>query len=250
MEEEKTGLLPKTFLPLHSMSQIHLLPSRTALCAVLLALCAAATPALAKEDAPTRLLNAELPHGTVLENASCTETVFATRQAVRKNPSLAVPLMQRAIASRVSPGERSTRGHDPKDGVSIACECLTRIVQAAVESAPSSKVHELIEVAMSVQPQCAGEIADLLKKPRIDGKDSPRVASADRGGRGLGDPGREFGDGLIGDLASGGYGGGFGGFGNGGFAGSPGFIGSSPSGGAVGGFPPVVVNPLTSVLNP
>lgn len=235
---------------IHSMSQTSLLLCRTALCAAILALCAVATPALARDDAPTRLLTAELPHGTILENASCTETVFATRQSVRKNPSLAVPLMQRAIASRVSPGERSARDHDPKDGVSVACECLTRIVQAAVESAPSDKVHELIEVAMSAQPQCANEIADLLKKPRIDGKDTPRVASTARGNRGAaGDPGREFGDGLIGDPANGGYGG-FGGFGSSGFPGSPGFIGSSPSGGGISAFPPVVTNPLTSVVNP
>ena len=236
------------------MSLTYLLPSRAVLCSAFLVLCATASPVLAKEDAATRLLSAELPRGTVLEHASCPETVFATRQAVRKNPAMAVALMQRAISSRVPADERSKRDHDPKDGVTIDCECLTRIVQAAVESAPSNKVHELIEVAMSAQPQCANEIVDLLKKPLIDGKDSPRVASTGRGSRGAGDPGREFGDGLIGDgygfPSDGGFGyGGFGGTGAG-FPGSPGFIGSAPSGGGAVNFPPVVLNPVTTVVNP
>ena len=176
----------------------------------------------------------------------------------------------------------------------MPCECLTRIVQAALESARPNKVHDLIEMAMAMQPQCAEEITGLLRKPRIDGKDGPRAAAndGDRNGYGRrgqsevngagGDPGRDFGDGLIGGPGSGrgevnGVGGnpgtgfgdrligentdpGYGGFPGGAsayaefagsptFAGAPGLVGSAPGGGS-GLFPPLVLIPLTSVANP
>ncbi len=220
----------------------------------------------AKDDATMGLLNRELPHGTILENASCAETVFATRQAVRKHPDQAIPIMKSAIDSRVAPGERPARSgatrapHDAKDGV-VPCECVTRIVQAALQAAPNGKAHQIIEEAMSMQPQCGEEIAGLLKKPDIDFKDGPAAADnngnrdgsrngdlAANGNNQAGGFGSGFGGNLLGgdeSLGSGGFGSGIGG----GFPGSPGFIGSAP-GGASTNFPTVNPPPLTSVVNP
>ncbi len=238
-----------------------------AFCTLLATLSTGAATLSAKDDAPLRLLNAEMPRGTILENATCPETVYATRQAVRKNPGQAAAILQRAIGSRVAPGDRE-RARDDKDVV-LPCECLTRIVQAALESAPASKTHELIEMAMAAQPQCAEDINDLLKKPRIDGKDAkdgPGTASNNRDGRNGpyhssdgstsgrngdgGVSGNDFGDRLIGGgndaTELGTFGSGVGGLGNS-FPGSPGFIGSTPGGASI--FPPVVLAPLTSVVN-
>ena len=87
------------------------------------------------------------------------------------------------INSRVLPGNAPAKaGHArPQDDkeVVISCECLTRIVQAALQAAPVNKLHEIIEVAVATQPQCATEITGLLYKPGIDSKDGPAVASAD-----------------------------------------------------------------------
>ena len=244
-----------------------------AFCAVLFSLWTGVGSLHAKDDVATRMLNAELPHGTILESATCPETVYATRQAVRKHPAEAIPIMQCAINSRVSPGDHLVqkghiRLHDDKDVV-MPCECLTRIVQAALQAAPPSKVHEIIEVAIAMQPQCAEEITGLLKKPGIDFKDGPAMASNNnhgdgrRGGNGdpgtgtgTGDPsnalGEGFGDRLIGGgvngTGDGEYGGAFGtGTAISGFPGSPGF-GGSPGGAGI--FPPVVITPLTSAANP
>lgn len=219
----------------------------------------------AKDDTSVNFLTQELPRGTVLEKASCAETVFATRQAVRKHPDQAVPILKSAINSRAGSGEQPTRPgakstHDPKDGVAVPCECVTRIVQAALQAAPNSKAHDIIETAMAMQPQCGEEFAGLLKKPGIDFKDGPAVAdNGNRGRNGDGNNGRNggYGDGFGGNLLGGdpslGAGGtGFGGFGDGGFGsgfpGSPGFIGSAPGGTGIS-FPPVVVPPVTSVVN-
>ena len=236
-----------------------------AVCAAVISLCASSAGALhAKDAAAANLLNAELPHGTLLETASCSETVFATRQAVKKHPATAAGIMRCAINSRVSPGEDPARQkhateRDGKDVV-MPCECLTRIVQAALQAAPPSQIHQLVETAMAMQPQCSNEIAALLKKPGIDFKDSPALASnepgdghrspggADRGGL----PGTNFGEGLVDDpgYGTGGYlPAGFGGGLGTGFPGSPGFIGSAP-GGTIASFPPVIVLPVTVVVNP
>ena len=78
-----------------------------AFCAVLLSLSAGTGISAAKEDAATavvRLLNAELPSGTTIETATCPETIFATRQSVRRHPEQAAAIMQCAVGSRVSPG--------------------------------------------------------------------------------------------------------------------------------------------------
>ena len=218
----------------------------------------------AKDDTSLGLLSKELPRGTALENASCPETVFATRQAVRKHPDQAVPILKSAINSRMSAGDQPTRPgvkstRDPKDGVMISCECVTRIVQAALQAAPNNKAHDIIETAMAMQPQCGEEFAGLLKKPGIDFKDGPAAADNGNGSRNGGRSGDNgvngdgFGGNLLGgDPSLGASGTGFGGFGDGGsgsgFPGSPGFIGSAP-GGAGSVFPTVNVPPVTSVVN-
>lgn len=156
-------------------------------------------------------LGAELPAGVTLRTAKLSQTVEALGKAVAATPESAVALTDAAISAESS----KKRG--------LSCAGLRSLVDAASASAPG-KSREIVESAMSMKPECSQELNGSLN--------APRTGSI---------------IGAVGDeptLAAQGFGAGLGA----GFAGSPGFIGSSPSGATA--FPPVVVTPLTNVTNP
>ena len=105
----------------------------------------------------------------------------------------------------------------PKQGHGeLSCEDLRKLVEAAA-SAATDKISQLVEMAASLHPDCADSLQNLLAGAL--GADAP------------------------GGLDDGGIGNGFGP----GFPGSPGFVGSPPSGSVA--LPPPATTPVTSVTN-
>lgn len=150
---------------------------------------ASAAPA----GAATKMLSAQLPSGVSLAKADCAQTSKALSSAVSQRPDMATSLTQAAVLART-----------PKQGQgSISCECLTKIVGAGVNAAPAES-KEIVEMALSLHPECADALNALLSSPNSNAPD------------GFNTPGDLYG----------GFGVGFGP----GFPGSPGFTGSPPSG--------------------
>ena len=107
----------------------------------------------------------------------------------------------------------------PKPGHgTLSCSSLTKIVNGALSAAPR-RSSDIVQMALSLHPECADQLnALLLSSPVNNGPDGFNTPSDEYGGFGVG-----FGVG---------------------FPGSPGFVGSPPSGAIA--LPPTVV---TEVLN-
>ncbi len=160
-------------------------------------------------SAAAKMLSAQLPSGVTLAKADCAQTAKALGSAVSQRPDLATSLSQVAVLART-----------PKQGQGqLSCECLTKIIGAGVAAAPAQS-NEIVQMALSLHPECADSLNALLSNPTNspDGFNTPN------------------------DLY-GGFGVGFGP----GFPGSPGFTGSPPSGAIA--LPPVVIPVVTSELN-
>ena len=193
-------------------------------CAVLLTLAVPGAGA-ATDAANASALRSGLPAGVTLARASIKQTASALREAVVQHHDDALDLLRIAVLAKT-----------PKQGHGqLPCPDLRRLVEAAATAAPD-KTSQLVDLANSLDPDCADGLQDLLAGANGLGA----------GGNGLG-PGS---DGLGADGDGGGYGFGVG-FGPG-FPGSPGFVGSVPSGGGV--LPPAVLPtpspaPVTPIAN-
>ena len=159
-----------------------------------------------------QILSSQLPAGVTLSKATVKQTASALHEAVAKNHDAAVSLLDAAITAK-------------SKGGNLSCGGVSSLVDAAKSSAPE-KSRELTEAAMSMKPECGDALSQGAR------------AGSDTGGGILGSVGQ-----AAGEEAQG-FGAGLGA----GFPGSPGFIGSAPSG-AFAGFAPVVVNPVTTTTN-
>lgn len=166
----------------------------------------------------------------VLTAAPCAHAATDTANAsvLRANLPPNLTLKQASIAQMVKAlHEAVVQHHDdavdllriavlaktPKQGDGLlSCEDLIRLVRAATTAA-TDKTSQLIDMGASLHPECADSLQNLL-------------AGAD----------------ALGEDAGNGFGIGFGP----GFPGSPGFVGSAPSGAFA--LPPVT-NPVTAVTN-
>ena len=160
-----------------------------------------------------QLLKAQLPSGETLTAAPIKDVEAAVTAAVLKRPEAADQFVKLAILAKT-----------PKHHA-IDCPLVKDIVAAAVKAAPA-KAREISEMANALVPDCADSIYDALGAPAPTGGASaanvPGAAPAE------GDSG---------------FGAGFGP----GFPGSPGFSGSSPSGGFA--LPTPVPPAVTSTVN-
>lgn len=201
-----------------------------------------------------RLLEVELPAKVTLLSADCEQLASAVGKATLAHQTQA-PVILRAALTR---GVRKLARGEGK----LPCPCAKRIFSVSVAAAPT-QASALLDLATELFPDCATELAAALKDyDRVaydykDGVDDKNVVAArnvparnatDPAGT-TGDPANAVpspGDLSDRDLAGLGFSdaSGFGtGFGTG-FPGSPGFVGSPPSGGVA--LPPAAV---TSVIN-
>lgn len=154
-----------------------------------------------------QLLAAELPEGVTLAKASVGDTVKALSAAASKHPELAVGLTKVAV-----------RAKTPKSGQGEAnCSTVSKIVSAAINAAPAQS-SDITQMALSMHPECADSLNNVLSTPYTNAPDGFDTPSDQYGGFGVG-----FGPG---------------------FPGSPGFVGSPPSGAIA--LPPSAV---TSTVN-
>lgn len=147
----------------------------------------------ASSAATTQLLSSQLPSGLTLAKADCAQTSKALSAAVAQRPDLASSLTQAAVLART-----------PKQGQGqLSCSCLTKIVSSGVNAAPAQS-NEIVQMALSLHPECADSLNALLNNPAGNAPDGYNTPNDLYGGFGVG-----FGPG---------------------FPGSPGFTGSPPSG--------------------
>lgn len=202
-------------------------------------------------DKGVRLLQAELPAKTTLLKADCEQLAAAVGKATLAHQPDALAILRVALTRGIQNG-----------GGKLPCACATRIFSVSVAAAPA-QTSVLLDLATDLYPTCASELASALhdhdrvafdyKDRVVDDKNGPaRDAANSSDPSGVRQTGSDPttvadpGDLSDRDFAGLGYGDNYG-FGTGlgpGFPGSPGFFGSSPSGGLA--LPPVQV---TSVIN-
>ena len=204
----------------------NLLPHRGLVCA-LAAVLAVASPGIPQLHAAARLSNAallasQLPNGETLETAPLKDVDAAVRSAVAKRPAAASEIVRLAILAK-TPRRRP-----------IACAAVSDLVSSGVASAPG-RAREISEMAMAIAPDCADAIGQAVQNPGLGAIGNTPTTGAVV-------PGSTTGE-TTGSTTATSAGGGFGaGFGPG-FPGSPGFSGSSPSGGFA--LPPATTTPAS-----
>lgn len=178
--------------------------------AALLAVGTAPTIHAASDSAAARSkLSSQLPAGVLLAKASCDQTAGAVRAAVAKDTEMASSILISGILART-----------PKQGHGeLACECVVKLTRAAIAS-DNQQASMLVETASSLRPDCADALNNLL------------AAGATSDVPGLFNTADDYAFGV--------------GFGPG-FPGSPGFVGSPPSGSVA--LPPPSPTPVTSAAN-
>ncbi len=143
-----------------------------------LCLCAAAvTPiATARRAAPVddtagaRLLQAQLPAGSLLRQTGCEGLVRAVRLATLSHHREASVILSAALAA-----DEKTPGTGQR-----ACGCVTQLFRAAVNAAPDH-ASALLETAEAACPECADDLARMLG--RMEDKNvvaDPKDYAADR----------------------------------------------------------------------
>lgn len=203
-----------------------------------------ARAATASADAGVRLLQAQLPAGTAIPQTTCDQLARAVGRATLTHRGDAPSILAAALAK----DSHRSEARRP-------CACVVRIFRNSLAAAPS-QASALLETASSLYPECADDLAAALDRANdknvVDDKNGPalRQVSNDKHSgdtfdpnvRNLGEDGDPNDPDLSGrDISGLGFGGGFGS----GFPGSPGFIGSAPSGGVA--LPQPVQ--VTSVVN-
>ena len=194
----------------------------------------AAAPVQSPAAAPTtptglQLLQAQLPSGTAVPQASCDQLARAVSLATSAHHNDAPAILTAALM-------RTTKGDARTAPAKLPCASVARLLRASVTAAPD-KASALLEVADSLYPDCADTLQAALEayndKNVVDGKDRPGAAPAgarnaanDPGADGARDASSNNFDPFDPLSAASGFGVGFGP----GFPGSPGFTGSPASG--------------------
>ena len=207
--------------------------SRGLVCAlaVTLAVVAPGTPVLygAARLSNAALLSGQLPDGETLASAPMKDVQAAVSSAVTKRPGAAGDIVRIALMAKM-----------PKRG-GARCGMVRGVVGAAVGAAPG-EARSISEMAQSLAPGCVASIDQALRSPA-----APVIGTA--GGvltTGAAVPGSTTGESTDAGTTTtlgGDFGAGFGP----GFPGSPGFSGSSPSGGFA--LPNTNLTPVTSSTN-
>ena len=161
-----------------------------------------------------KMLSADLPPGVSLKTASASQMADAIYTVTSERPDLALGVLEAAIVAKRPP---------PHQG-DIPCPDVIKMLRKSVAAAPD-KARDLLEMAISLNPECTDSFNDLLADPT-------KLGLA---------PGA-FGAGLTSSTVTG-FGAGLGA----GFPGAPGFTGSPPSGATA--LPPPVAPPTTDVVN-
>ena len=182
--------------------------------AALLAVATTPTIHAATESAAARSrISSELPAGVSLARASVDQTAAAVRSAVSKDPGMGESILTTAIMAKT-----------PKQGQGqLSCENLTKLTRAAVAS-DMKQASMLVERASSMRPDCADSLNNLL----VAGANNQTNTDV---------------PGLFDTADDYAFGSGFGP----GFPGSPGFVGSPPSGSVA--LPAPSPTPVTSSMN-
>ncbi len=199
-------------------------------CAVVLAVVAPGAPVLraATHRANAELLASQLPSGEALSGAPMRDLRAAVSAAVSKRPADTSDIVRIAILAR-TPKSRA-----------VDCAVVREIVSAAVTVAPD-RAREVSEMAESMVPDCGQEISRAVNSGTTG---TANTGNAVSGTSGATVPGATANGNTDTTGAAGGdFGAGFGP----GFPGSPGFGGSSPSGGFA--LPPSVGNQVTPSAN-
>jgi hypothetical protein len=181
-----------------------------------LALALPITPAVhaatGKSDSKlVKMISADLPPGVTLKTATAAQMADAIYTVTSERPDLALGVLQAAIISKRPP---------PHQG-DIPCPDVIQMLKKSVAAAPD-KARDLLELAISLNPECTDSFNELLSNPALLGL-SPGAFGA-----GLGNSG--FGAGLGSN-----------------FPGAPGFTGSPPGGATA--LPPSGLPATTSVVN-
>ena len=103
-------------------------------------------------------LKSELPAGVTLSSATIPETARALGAAVAAHPESAASLTEVAILAKTP-----KKGHG-----TLSCRNLTKIVGASVNAAPQ-KSSDIVQMALSMYPQCADALNALLSGPESSG---------------------------------------------------------------------------------
>jgi hypothetical protein len=164
--------------------------------------------AVAKSGA-YKLLSSDLPSGLTLRSASIDQVGDALYTATSQHPDMAMSFLEVAILAKRPP---------PHHG-NMPCPDLIKLLKKTIGAAPN-EARQLLELAISLDPECTDTLNDLLADPTLLG--IPGV------GNGEGSAAYGFGAGLGAD-----------------FPGSPGFTGSPPGGTTA--LPPTVTTPVTTV---
>ncbi len=173
--------------------------------AAVLAFALPVTPsAWAANDALTiKLLDSQLPQGVNLKKATLDQTADALGVAATQRPDLAPSLLKIAILARRPP---------PHHG-NLPCPDLIKLLRKTVEAVPDD-ARQLLELAISLDPECADVLTKLLEDPTQLGLSANAFSGNFGFGLGLGNE----------------------------FPGSPGFTGSPPGGTLA--LPPVSSQPV------
>ncbi len=212
-----------------------------------LGLLAGTSPAMKIDtDAGLRLLQAQLPAGTTAALTDCEHLSSAVVRATYADRSHAPDILAAALSAGLDQSDPGHRvGRRP-------CACVVRIFRNVLIVAPDM-ASALLETASAVYPECSDALTEAVDtvsdKNPVDGKDrapsalqrtppSTNTGVGNDPGTGAADPGL---DGDLGsrDLAGLGF--------SPGFPGTPGFVGSSASGGTA--LPPPAAPAVTSVVN-
>ena len=217
-------------------------------------------------ESGVRLLQAELPAKVSLLGADGEQLAAAVGKATLAHQPEAQAILRAAL----------TRGIKPRRGETVvSCEEAKRVFSVSVAAAPT-QASALLDLATEILPDCATELAAVMRdydrvaydyKNVVDDKNGPvrdrshdsndagnpqrsaddPSSANDPASRAMHDPGdlseRDI-NGLGLNDNSYGFGTGFGSGSDPGFPGSPGFVGSTPSGGIA--LPPT---PVTAVVN-
>jgi hypothetical protein len=118
---------------------------------------ATAPMASAQGNSPQQMLQAGLPQGRTMENASRQQLLSAVSTATRNNPAQSPQIVRVAITARPQWAADIMRAAFQAVGTrSENCPLLARILRAATNAAPD-QANALTELAMSLAPDCADQ---------------------------------------------------------------------------------------------
>lgn len=124
----------------------------------LLALAAASSVRAETNRETASLLSAQLPVEVTLKKATIAQTGDALYSATSQRPDLALALLRVAILAKRPP---------PHHGF-LPCPDLIFLLKRTVAAVPT-KARQLLELAMSLDPECTAELEKLLEDPTLLG---------------------------------------------------------------------------------